>query len=437
MPGPAAVREFTGLVDVGDLLLVACRAGLLPQRHPVAARGQLEHAGQGAAPGAVRPFRGPGGPPAPALDRPGRAPGPRSSLCATGLGSWPRCGARSTPTGSARWRRRCCRPCTAARRPGPSGRTASPTAWTSPCGSRRSSPSSGWSSPGWDRSTRSGATSATRAPTPPTTRSSPRWRPTSRTPTTTTCAGWPSGSSSSPPVRCTGPRCSRCPPGPDGSLELTDISAPWPVVPVLEAVSRAVGRPVSTDTGLDELLGLAAEHHVSVREDAGPGALIEALYGALVEPLTLLPTFYVDFPEETSPLTRPHRCLPGLVERWDLVVAGIELGTAYSELTDPLEQRRRLVQQSLRAAAGDVEAMEVDEDFLLALELGMPPDGWAGHRRRPPGDAGLRHEHPGRAQLPLRQAAPLNLLSPCGPARPGGRGRGRRGGPCGSGRRRG
>ena len=139
-----------------------------------------------------------------------------------------------------------------------------------------------------------------------------------------------------------------------------------------------MGRPVSTDTGLDELLGLAGEHRVSVREDAGPGALIEALYGALVEPLTMMPTFYVDFPEETSPLTRPHRCLPGLVERWDLVVAGTELGTAYSELTDPLEQRRRLVQQSLRAAAGDLEAMEVDEDFLLALELGMPPTGGLG-----------------------------------------------------------
>jgi lysyl-tRNA synthetase class 2 len=168
------------------------------------------------------------------------------------------------------------------------------------------------------------------------------------------------------------------PTGPDGTLELTDISAPWPVVPVLDAVSRAVGRAVSMDTELDELLGLAAEHHVGVREDAGPGALIEGLYGALVEPRTMLPTFYTDFPEETSPLTRPHRCVRGLAERWDLVVGGIELGTAYSELTDPIEQRRRLVQQSLRAAAGDVEAMEVDDDFLLALELGMPPTGGLG-----------------------------------------------------------
>ncbi len=86
----------------------------------------------------------------------------------------------------------------------------------------------------------------------------------------------------------------------------------------------------------------------------------------------------MDFPEETTPLARPHRHLPGLTERWDLVVAGTELGTAYSELTDPLEQRRRLAAQSLRAAAGDVEAMEVDEDFLQALEMGMVPTGGLG-----------------------------------------------------------
>jgi lysyl-tRNA synthetase class 2 len=91
-----------------------------------------------------------------------------------------------------------------------------------------------------------------------------------------------------------------------------------------------------------------------------------------------MPTFYVDFPQETSPLTRPHRAVPGLVERWDLVIAGMEVGTAYSELTDPVDQRNRLTEQSLRAAAGDPEAMAVDEDFLFALELGMPPSGGLG-----------------------------------------------------------
>jgi lysyl-tRNA synthetase class 2 len=108
------------------------------------------------------------------------------------------------------------------------------------------------------------------------------------------------------------------------------------------------------------------------------GAVIEALYGELVEPTTMRPTFYTDFPVETSPLTHPHRSEPGLVERWDLVIAGVEIGTAYSELTDPVDQRARLTEQSLKAAAGDVEAMEVDEDFLLALELGMPPSGGLG-----------------------------------------------------------
>ena len=103
-----------------------------------------------------------------------------------------------------------------------------------------------------------------------------------------------------------------------------------------------------------------------------------ALYEALVEPTTTEPTFYTDFPVETSPLTRPHRLDPRLAERWDLVAFGMELGTAYSELVDPVEQRRRLTEQSVRAAAGDAEAMQLDEDFLRALEYGMPPTGGLG-----------------------------------------------------------
>lgn len=149
--------------------------------------------------------------------------------------------------------------------------------------------------------------------------------------------------------------------------ELVDVSGPWPVVTVCDAVSSAVGRAVDQHTDMETLLALAREHEVAVADHMGPGAVLEELYGELVEPATFLPTFYTDFPAETSPLTAPHRSEPGLVERWDLVVAGMELGTAYSELTDPLEQRRRLTEQSLKAAAGDVEAMEVDEDFLYAL----------------------------------------------------------------------
>ncbi|UYG17514.1 bifunctional lysylphosphatidylglycerol synthetase/lysine--tRNA ligase LysX [Brachybacterium huguangmaarense] len=159
---------------------------------------------------------------------------------------------------------------------------------------------------------------------------------------------------------------------------LTDVSGPWPAIPMGEALSQAVGRPLGLDTDIDVLLELAREHEVHVRDDMGPGAILEELYGELVEARTLRPTFYTDFPAETSPLTGPHRSKPGLVERWDLVICGMEIGTAYSELADPLEQRRRFTEQSLKAAAGDPEAMEVDEDFLFALENAMPPAGGLG-----------------------------------------------------------
>jgi lysyl-tRNA synthetase class 2 len=165
--------------------------------------------------------------------------------------------------------------------------------------------------------------------------------------------------------------------GTDG-VTLVDIGGAWPVVRVLDAVSAAVGCTITVDTDMDLLLGLAEAHGVAVRPEMRAGAVIEELYAELVEPTTVRPTFYTDFPVETSPLTRPHRTDLGLVERWDLVVGGMEVGTAYTELTDPIDQRARLTEQSLKAAAGDPEAMEVDEDFLHALELGMPPSGGLG-----------------------------------------------------------
>ena len=108
------------------------------------------------------------------------------------------------------------------------------------------------------------------------------------------------------------------------------------------------------------------------------GHVLEEIYGELCESTTTTPVFYTDFPKENSPLAREHRDDPRLAEKWDLVIFASEQGTAYSELTDPLEQRERLVAQSLRAAAGDPEAMQVDEDFLEALEYGMPPTGGMG-----------------------------------------------------------
>jgi lysyl-tRNA synthetase class 2 len=102
------------------------------------------------------------------------------------------------------------------------------------------------------------------------------------------------------------------------------------------------------------------------------------MYEHLLESRTTAPTFYKDFPTEVSPLTRQHREDPRLAERWDLVAFGSEVGTAYSELIDPVEQRARLTAQSLLATGGDVEAMALDEDFLRALEFAMPPAGGQG-----------------------------------------------------------
>ena len=110
--------------------------------------------------------------------------------------------------------------------------------------------------------------------------------------------------------------------------------------------------------------------------DAGEVAL--ELFEQLVEGELLEPTFVRDYPVSVRPLARTHRDHPGLAEAWDLVVAGTELATGYSELVDPVEQRRRLTEQSLKAAGGDPEAMQLDEDFLRALEHGAPPMGGQG-----------------------------------------------------------
>jgi lysyl-tRNA synthetase class 2 len=124
--------------------------------------------------------------------------------------------------------------------------------------------------------------------------------------------------------------------------------------------------------------GLCDAADVPYNPSWGRGAIVLEMYERLVEERTTTPTFYKDFPTDVSPLTRAHRTDPRLAERWDLVAFGTELGTAYSELIDPVEQRRRLTAQSLLAAGGDAEAMELDEDFLEALEYAMPPTGGLG-----------------------------------------------------------
>lgn len=157
-----------------------------------------------------------------------------------------------------------------------------------------------------------------------------------------------------------------------------DISGPWPVIPVLEAVSEKVGEQVTMTTPPDRLAELCRRHAIEPPPGADAGGLITALYDDLVEATTIHPTFYTDFPVSTSPLTRRHREDARLAERWDLVAFGMEMGTAYTELTDPVDQRDRFTEQSLAAAAGDPEAMSLDEDFLRTLELGMPPLGGLG-----------------------------------------------------------
>lgn len=166
---------------------------------------------------------------------------------------------------------------------------------------------------------------------------------------------------------------------PDGAGRQTyDISGDWPVRTVFEAISDAVGEELGPDTPLAELRRHCDRTDVPYAPEAGHGDVVLKMYERLVEERTELPTFYKDFPTEVSPLTRQHRRDPRLAERWDLVAFGTELGTAYSELTDPVEQRRRLTRQSLLAADGDPEAMELDEDFLTALEYAMPPTGGLG-----------------------------------------------------------
>ncbi|MFD9429552.1 bifunctional lysylphosphatidylglycerol synthetase/lysine--tRNA ligase LysX [Streptomyces sp. NPDC060002] len=157
-----------------------------------------------------------------------------------------------------------------------------------------------------------------------------------------------------------------------------DISGEWPVRTVHGAISEALGEQIDADTTLTVLKRHCDRAKVPYTPDDGRGDVVLEMYERLVEERTQLPTFYKDFPTDVSPLTRQHRTDPRLAERWDLVAFGTELGTAYSELTDPVEQRRRLTEQSLLAAGGDPEAMELDEDFLDALEYAMPPTGGLG-----------------------------------------------------------
>jgi lysyl-tRNA synthetase, class II len=156
------------------------------------------------------------------------------------------------------------------------------------------------------------------------------------------------------------------------------LETPWRRVTLHEAVSTVVGQPITIDTPDVVLRTVASGHGVELRAGWGHGEIVLELFEKLVEHTLVEPTFVYDFPQEVRPLARTHRDDPRLTEAWDLVINGIELAPAYSELVDPVVQRERLVQQSLLAAQGDPEAMQVDEDFLRALEYGAPPMGGVG-----------------------------------------------------------
>lgn len=157
-----------------------------------------------------------------------------------------------------------------------------------------------------------------------------------------------------------------------------DLGGEWRSVTLFGVLSEALGEEVTVRTERSRLVEYADKVGLSVDPKWGPGKLAEELFEELVVPSLQAPTFVRDYPEETSPLTRAHRSEPGLAEKWDLYVLGFELGTAYSELVDPVVQRERLVAQAQLAARGDDEAMRLDEDFLRAMEYGMPPAGGMG-----------------------------------------------------------
>jgi lysyl-tRNA synthetase class 2 len=162
----------------------------------------------------------------------------------------------------------------------------------------------------------------------------------------------------------------------DGST--LDLSGEWGQVGVFDSLSQALGREITPATPIAELRALVADAGVEVHPDAIHGKLVEVLFEHYVVPTFTVPTFARDYPVDTSPLVRAHRSKPGVVEKWDLYVNGFELGTGYTELVDPVVQRARLVEQARLAAGGDEEAMRLDEDFLRAMEYGMPPMGGVG-----------------------------------------------------------
>ena len=161
----------------------------------------------------------------------------------------------------------------------------------------------------------------------------------------------------------------------DGTIN--DLGGEWARISMFESLSKACGQEITPETPIAELKKLAKSVDIDI-EHPQHGKYVEELWEHFVKGDLVKPTFVIDFPVDTSPLVRNHRSKPGVVEKWDLYIRGYEQATGYSELVDPVIQRERFVEQMTLAAAGDPEAMKLDEDFLKALEFGMPPTGGMG-----------------------------------------------------------
>ncbi|MDD3642110.1 MAG: lysine--tRNA ligase, partial [Candidatus Krumholzibacteria bacterium] len=156
-----------------------------------------------------------------------------------------------------------------------------------------------------------------------------------------------------------------------------DLAPPWRRMTFFESIAEATGADLR-GAGEAELRSEAERHGVDVGGVSGRAGLIDAIFSELVEPKLIQPVFITDYPVEISPLAKAHRCEPGLVERFEPYIAGFEAGNAFSELNDPLDQRARFEEQARMRAAGADETHPVDEDYLRALEHGMPPTGGLG-----------------------------------------------------------
>ena len=157
-----------------------------------------------------------------------------------------------------------------------------------------------------------------------------------------------------------------------------DLAPPWRRATMEELIEEVTGVHVAIEMSRDELAASALTLGVEAEPSWGAGRVLAEIYEAKVEHVLVGPVHVMDYPAEVSPLTRRHRSREGLAERLTPVIAGQEIGEVYSELVDPDDQRERFVRQALQKVAGDEDAMSLDEDFLRALEHGMPPTGGIG-----------------------------------------------------------